>query len=171
MDLGRLLCMNGSGTRAVLVLLGLSVVCRAQAAAGQSTSPDSVSPRAQPESQLKPPSLTVSEDEFLSPLEKHTVSGGPPKDGIPAIEEPRYTSAAEAEEWHRHGHRLQRLAEAASYMMRFEFTRSFGVSSGDQASSHSAGRLPCAGMPPAADSILARCIRFQLMNVTLRCVN
>ncbi len=45
------------------------------------------------------PALSVEEDNFLSLLQKNLASGGPPKDGIPAIEKPQYTSAAEADKW------------------------------------------------------------------------
>ncbi|MEX2494779.1 MAG: DUF3179 domain-containing protein [Woeseia sp.] len=41
----------------------------------------------------------AEEDEFLSLLEKNIVSGGPPKDGIPAVDDPQYTSAGEADQW------------------------------------------------------------------------
>jgi hypothetical protein len=43
--------------------------------------------------------VPADEEQFLSLLQKNVASGGPPKDGIPAIEKPRYTSAAEAERW------------------------------------------------------------------------
>src|SRR5918999_6051713 len=43
--------------------------------------------------------LSPDEDRFLSLLQKNVASGGPPKDGIPAIEKPQYTSAAEADKW------------------------------------------------------------------------
>jgi hypothetical protein len=49
--------------------------------------------------QAQRPVLTADEDEFLSLLEENVASGGPPKDGIPAVEKPQYTSAAEADEW------------------------------------------------------------------------
>jgi hypothetical protein len=45
------------------------------------------------------PALSPDEDSFLSLLQKNVASGGPPKDGIPAIEKPQYTSAAEADKW------------------------------------------------------------------------
>ena len=45
------------------------------------------------------PALSADEDSFLSLLQKNVASGGPPKDGIPAIEKPQYTSAAEADKW------------------------------------------------------------------------
>lgn len=51
----------------------------------------------------EPPS--GAEREFSTDFNIHSVpyreilSGGPPKDGIPAIDEPRYMSAAEADEW------------------------------------------------------------------------
>lgn len=49
--------------------------------------------------QKAPPALSPDEDSFLSLLQKNVASGGPPKDGIPAIEKPQYTSAAEADKW------------------------------------------------------------------------
>lgn len=45
------------------------------------------------------PSLSSDEAGFLALLRKNIASGGPPKDGIPAIEKPQYTSAAEADKW------------------------------------------------------------------------
>jgi hypothetical protein len=49
--------------------------------------------------QKAPPALSADEDSFLSLLQKNVASGGPPKDGIPAIEKPQYTTAAEADKW------------------------------------------------------------------------
>ena len=45
------------------------------------------------------PAIAPEEEKFLSLLEKNVASGGPPKDGIPAVEKPQYTSAAEADKW------------------------------------------------------------------------
>jgi len=45
------------------------------------------------------PARAPEEEKSLSLLEKNVNSGGPPKDGIPAIDKPQYTSAAEAEKW------------------------------------------------------------------------
>jgi len=45
------------------------------------------------------PALSKDKEEYLSLLERNIVSGGPPKDGIPSIDEPKYTSAEEADEW------------------------------------------------------------------------
>ncbi|HZD53232.1 MAG TPA: DUF3179 domain-containing protein [Woeseiaceae bacterium] len=45
------------------------------------------------------PDAVRDDDAFLTRLADHIASGGPPKDGIPAIEEPRYTSAADADQW------------------------------------------------------------------------
>lgn len=47
-----------------------------------------------PESRTSP-----TDNDTLSWLAQNAVSGGPPKDGIPAIDEPAYTSAEQAEEW------------------------------------------------------------------------
>jgi hypothetical protein len=45
------------------------------------------------------PALSPDEEKFLSLLQRNVASGGPPKDGIPAIEKPQYTSAAEGDKW------------------------------------------------------------------------
>lgn len=45
------------------------------------------------------PQLSKDEENLFNLIEKNAVSGGPPKDGIPAIEKPKYTSAAEADQW------------------------------------------------------------------------
>lgn len=45
------------------------------------------------------PSLSQNEEEFFLLLEKNAISGGPPKDGIPAIDNPQYTTADEADMW------------------------------------------------------------------------
>lgn len=45
------------------------------------------------------PTLSQNEDAFLKSLEQNAISGGPPKNGIPAIEKPQYTTASEADEW------------------------------------------------------------------------
>ncbi len=41
--------------------------------------------------------LALPEDEYLAFINKNMVTGGPPKDGIPAIDEPLYIAAAEAD--------------------------------------------------------------------------
>jgi hypothetical protein len=43
--------------------------------------------------------LSPQEEKLLSLLQKNVASGGPPKDGIPAIDKPQYTSAADADQW------------------------------------------------------------------------
>lgn len=45
------------------------------------------------------PVLSQDEDSFLTKLKENSVSGGPPKDGIPAIEKPNYISSLEADAW------------------------------------------------------------------------
>jgi hypothetical protein len=45
------------------------------------------------------PALPDEEEKYLSLLERNVVSGGPPKDGIPSIDKPKYTTAREADEW------------------------------------------------------------------------
>lgn len=82
---------------------------------------DSVSNSPQPDPVTQTPSLPSSDaaptllpeeqppvraqSEFITDFSKHSVpyseilSGGPPKDGIPAIDEPRFISVDEADEW------------------------------------------------------------------------
>lgn len=45
------------------------------------------------------PALRADEKKYLSLLERNLASGGPPKDGIPSIDKPQYTSAKEADAW------------------------------------------------------------------------
>lgn len=45
------------------------------------------------------PTVSKEEDDFLRILEQNAVSGGPGKDGIPAIEKPQYTTASEGNKW------------------------------------------------------------------------
>ena len=47
----------------------------------------------------RPSGLSPGEEKFLALLREKVESGGPPKDGIPAIDRPRYTSAPEADQW------------------------------------------------------------------------
>jgi hypothetical protein len=49
--------------------------------------------------QVAPAALSPEQARFLSLLQENIASGGPPKDGIPAIEKPQYTGAAEADRW------------------------------------------------------------------------
>jgi hypothetical protein len=51
------------------------------------------------QAQPVPIALSPDEDKFLSLLRQKVESGGPPKDGIPAIDRPQYTSAREADQW------------------------------------------------------------------------
>jgi thiol-disulfide isomerase/thioredoxin len=66
-----------------------------------STTVPTAGPKLLPEE--RPPSGATSQ--FQTDFSRHTVpysdilSGGPPKDGIPAIDEPSYVSIAEADEW------------------------------------------------------------------------
>ncbi len=54
---------------------------------------------------LKEPPPFGAESQFSTDFSKHSVpyseilSGGPPKDGIPAIDEPKFVSIDEADEW------------------------------------------------------------------------
>jgi len=45
------------------------------------------------------PVLLDDQEKYLSLLERNVMSGGPPKDGIPSIDQPKYTTAKEADEW------------------------------------------------------------------------
>lgn len=45
------------------------------------------------------PALPEDEEKYFSLLERNVVSGGPPKDGIPSIDDPKYTTAQEADAW------------------------------------------------------------------------
>jgi hypothetical protein len=45
------------------------------------------------------PALSEDEDAYLTLLAESVIPGGPPKDGIPSIDNPKYTSAAEGDEW------------------------------------------------------------------------
>lgn len=67
-------------------------------------SPSAASSSASPLLPAEPPPAGT-ESEFSTDFSKHSVpyrdirSGGPPKDGIPAIDEPRFQSVNEADEW------------------------------------------------------------------------
>lgn len=45
------------------------------------------------------PVLSQQDEQFLEKLTQNALSGGPPKDGIPAIDKPQYTDAQEADTW------------------------------------------------------------------------
>lgn len=61
--------------------------------------PIKVSPEVQERLKVEQPTLSQDEKEYFSLLESNAISGGPPKDGIPAIENPKYQTAAEADTW------------------------------------------------------------------------
>lgn len=67
--------------------------------------PASPAPVASPTLLADEPPSTGAESEFETDFSKHTVpyneilSGGPPKDGIPAIDSPKHVSVSEANEW------------------------------------------------------------------------
>lgn len=63
------------------------------------TPPITVSPETQEQLKMEQPTLSQGDKEYFSLLERSAISGGPPKDGIPSIDNPNYTSAAEADEW------------------------------------------------------------------------
>jgi hypothetical protein len=77
-----------------------------------STEPDPVTQTSPLSSNNAPPTLLPEEppparaqSEFTTDFSKHSVpygeilSGGPPKDGIPAIDQPRFVPVSEANEW------------------------------------------------------------------------
>lgn len=80
-------------------LAGSQVVWSQAAAANEIFSPHSGAVRLARASQPDKPAVSAEEDKFLSLLEKNVASGGPPKDGIPAVDRPQYTSAGEADKW------------------------------------------------------------------------
>ncbi len=87
---------------ALIVLVALLLVsCGASEGDETSEGPDEAERRGSPED--TPPS--GAESEFETDFAKHSVSyeeissGGPPKDGIPSIDEPRFVGAGEADEW------------------------------------------------------------------------
>jgi len=84
---------------AAIVLAGSHFVGAHGASANDLSALHSGPVRTAQAAQLRRPALRVEEDEFLSLLEENIASGGPAKDGIPAVEKPRYTSAAEGDEW------------------------------------------------------------------------
>lgn len=45
------------------------------------------------------PILSQEEEEFFTLLEQNAISGGPPKDGIPSVDRPEYSTAEEANRW------------------------------------------------------------------------
>ncbi len=45
------------------------------------------------------PEISSVDDEYFKSLEENIFSGGPGKDGIPAVEQPQYTTADEADLW------------------------------------------------------------------------
>ena len=45
------------------------------------------------------PAVSQEEETYFSLLEKNAISGGPPKDGIPAIDNSEYTSTEEGDSW------------------------------------------------------------------------
>ncbi|MGH2628292.1 MAG: DUF3179 domain-containing protein [Anaerolineales bacterium] len=110
--------MIGNIRFAVLTILsGLAVAAcaggtppvRAPDASGSagtpSTSDMSSTPIAAEGSRSEAPPPSGAAREFRTDFSRHTVdyaeilSGGPPKDGIPAIDHPRFITAAEADEW------------------------------------------------------------------------
>jgi len=101
----------------LLTIFGVLLSACAGAAAGPTpTEPPPTRPPTQVSQPTKAPAMapTLSPDEpppagaqveFTTDFSKHTVSygeilsGGPPKDGIPAIDDPRFISVEEAEQW------------------------------------------------------------------------
>lgn len=90
----------------LLIALALSACAtspQATTTASDSPAPDSPQPALTSLPAESPP--RGAENEFTTDFSKHSVpyseilSGGPPKDGIPAIDEPKFNSVSEADEW------------------------------------------------------------------------
>lgn len=93
---------------AALLFALLLAACTMAAPEGEPPTPAGPAPSPPPaEVELLPPEEPPggAEREFSTDFSKHTVpyseilSGGPPKDGIPAIDSPRFESVAEADRW------------------------------------------------------------------------
>ncbi|MBI4114486.1 MAG: DUF3179 domain-containing protein [Candidatus Niyogibacteria bacterium] len=65
----------------------------------RNAAPIEVAPEVRKQLKESAPLISQDRDVYFSLLEKSAISGGPPKDGIPSIDEPIYTSAEEADEW------------------------------------------------------------------------
>ncbi len=63
------------------------------------TPPVAISPELKITLEKERPVLVVKEKEYFDLLLQNAVSGGPPKDGIPSIDNPKYESALEANDW------------------------------------------------------------------------
>jgi hypothetical protein len=66
---------------------------------GQPSPPIKVTPEVEERVEEAKPALSADEDAYLTLLAESVIAGGPPKDGIPSIDNPKYTSAAEGDEW------------------------------------------------------------------------
>lgn len=98
-------------------ILVLGILLTACGTSAQPTQPASDSPAPDPATETSPPSSDGetllpaepppfgAEREFSTDFSKHSVpyseilSGGPPKDGIPSIDDPKFQSTSEADEW------------------------------------------------------------------------
>ncbi len=78
----------------IVVLLGSIVFFKQQSAPPATTSSELLTTL-----EKERPLSSAKEKEYFDLLLENVISGGPPKDGIPAIEEPQYTSAADANKW------------------------------------------------------------------------
>ena len=106
--------MKALGKFAFAVLLFLSACAPAVGTAVPTQNPSSPVPTKNPPSLESPVTATLLPDEspparaaseFKTDFSKHSVSyseilsGGPPKDGIPALKDPEFVSVSEADEW------------------------------------------------------------------------
>lgn len=83
-----------------MALAGAQVVFSGIAAAADSASPrHGAVARTGQAAHAPKGGIAPDKDRFLTLLEKNVAAGGPPKDGIPAVDRPQYTSAAEANRW------------------------------------------------------------------------
>jgi hypothetical protein len=87
----------------VTLLAGACSTLGGDGASGEAGPRSSDQPVSAPQAEEQPPA--GAEREFETDFSEHSVSyeeissGGPPKDGIPAIDEPRFVGVEEAEEW------------------------------------------------------------------------
>ncbi len=86
--------------RSVYLIIGLGVVLllvlATSSIANKNSFPSSNDIK-QPKTTQNPPKSTISPDPLVDP--NKILSGGPPKDGIPSIDNPKFVTVSEADEW------------------------------------------------------------------------
>ncbi len=78
----------------IVVLLGFTVFFKQP-----SVPPATASPELLTTLEIERPIPSAKEKEYFNLLLENAISGGPPKDGIPAVEKPEYTNAEAANKW------------------------------------------------------------------------